>query len=298
VIWSALLRLLLAAIFAGAAIAKVAGGEASRTAFSTYGIRRPPIQWAAWAGLVMLELGVATGLAAGWKPAAWVGLGLTASGAAIVAGLIARGRGGEPCGCFGGRSRIGPPVVARNVGMSAAVVAVIAAPVYQPTGEEWMTIGLVSALVICVGLAVAVAALAREVGMLRMRVGPSAALEIPDEGPSLGEPHALAEWFPVNGGDGLKLAVFFSTGCRVCKALSPAVRSIAGAPGITLRVFDEHDDRPVWEQAHVPGSPYAIAMDPTGTVLAKGTFNNLAQLEGLVGTAIGRREGRGVAAHA
>jgi hypothetical protein len=297
VIWSALIRLLLAALFAAAALAKLAGGPASRAAFSTYGIKRRSGQWAAWLGLVMLELVVAAGLAAGWRPAAWAGLALTACGALIVAGLIIRGREGAPCGCFGGRSRIGLGAVARNLGMSAAAVAVIAAPLYQPSGEEWMAIGLVSALLICAGLAVAVAALAREVGMLRMRVGPSAALEIPGEGPPLGRFHALAERFPANGGDGLKLAVFFSSGCRVCKALSPAVRSIAGAPGIKLLVFDEHDDRPVWEQAGIPGSPYAVAMDPAGIVLAKGTFNNLAQLEGMVGTAIGRREGDGVAVH-
>src|SRR5438094_664258 len=39
-------------------------------------------------------------------------------------------------------------------------------------------------------------------------------------------------------------------------------------------------------QARVPGSPYAVALDPlTGTVLAKGTFNGLAQLESVLATA-------------
>jgi hypothetical protein len=39
----------------------------------------------------------------------------------------------------------------------------------------------------------------------------------------------------------------------------------------------------------VPGSPYAVALDLDGTVLAKGTFNNLAQLESVVATAERRR---------
>ena len=35
----------------------------------------------------------------------------------------------------------------------------------------------------------------------------------------------------------------------------------------------------------IPGSPYAVAMALDGTVLAKGTFNDLAQLESVLATA-------------
>jgi len=39
----------------------------------------------------------------------------------------------------------------------------------------------------------------------------------------------------------------------------------------------------------VPGSPYAVAFDLDGLVLAKGTFNNLAQLESILATGEERR---------
>jgi hypothetical protein len=38
----------------------------------------------------------------------------------------------------------------------------------------------------------------------------------------------------------------------------------------------------VWESLAVPGSPYGVVLDPDGVVLAKGTFNTLFQLEGLI----------------
>jgi hypothetical protein len=45
----------------------------------------------------------------------------------------------------------------------------------------------------------------------------------------------------------------------------------------------------VWRSLGVPGSPFAIALDAAGIVLAKGTFNNLAQLESVLATGEQRR---------
>ncbi len=42
--------------------------------------------------------------------------------------------------------------------------------------DEWLALGLGVALLLCVGLGIAVLALAREIGMLRLRLGPAAAL--------------------------------------------------------------------------------------------------------------------------
>jgi hypothetical protein len=39
----------------------------------------------------------------------------------------------------------------------------------------------------------------------------------------------------------------------------------------------------------VPGAPFAVALDRDGTVLAKGTFNSLGQLESVMATAERRR---------
>jgi hypothetical protein len=44
----------------------------------------------------------------------------------------------------------------------------------------------------------------------------------------------------------------------------------------------------------VPGTPYVVVLDDLGVVQAKGTVNNLEQMEGLVDTATRRvREGAG-----
>ena len=60
---------------------------------------------------------------------------------------------------------------------------------------------------------------------------------------------------------------------------------------MAVEVFDEVQDSEAWSQLRIPGSPYAVALDPDGTVLAKGTFNNLAQLESVLATAERRRAG-------
>jgi len=48
----------------------------------------------------------------------------------------------------------------------------------------------------------------------------------------------------------------------------------------------------------VPGVPYAVVLDERGVVLAKGTVNNLEQMEGMVDMAAARRsEGGRVEEH-
>jgi hypothetical protein len=141
-----------------------------------------------------------------------------------------------------------------------------------------------------VALTVVVLALAREVGVLRMSVDPRGALEIAHEGPELGGHTELIEAFGSDLAErGLGLAVFTSEGCSMCKALSPAITSLARDPHVALRRFDEVEDAGAWALADVPGSPYAVAIGTDGTVLAKGTFNSAAQLESVLATAERRR---------
>ena len=56
-----------------------------------------------------------------------------------------------------------------------------------------------------------------------------------------------------------------------------------------LRTFDEVEHADAWAAADVPGSPFAVALDADGTVLAKGTFNTGAQLESVLAAAERRR---------
>ncbi|HET8758367.1 MAG TPA: hypothetical protein VFM58_20275, partial [Solirubrobacteraceae bacterium] len=146
------------------------------------------------------------------------------------------------------------------------------------------------ALLGLVALSVAVLALAREVGMLRLSLDPRGALEVAHEGPEIGARTALAERFGEALAPGrIGLAVFSSEGCQMCRALAPAVASFARDPRVVLRDFDEVRDADAWTVADVPGSPFAVALDADGTVLAKGTFNTGAQLESVLAAAERRR---------
>lgn len=163
-------------------------------------------------------------------------------------------------------------------------------------------------------LAVIVVALARQIGTLHLRLGPRGALEMDDEGPPLGEavePLSLkdVEGRPVRvGGTGRpQLLLFVSPGCRVCEQVLPGLRAAAGAGSLAPVVLTDmdaketrraYDDRnlsaplvPAVRAAQtygIPGTPYVLITDEAGLLRAKGTVNNLEQLEGLVDTATQR----------
>lgn len=281
-------RLILGGILAGAAIAKLASPASSRAALATFGIDERRTQAILWAALIAAELTLATGVIAGLDGAAWLAAGLMAMFAATMAGAIGRGRAGAPCACFGSRSTVGWWGVGRNLLLAGAFAAVPFLPGGELSTDQWLALGLGLALVACAGLAVAVLALAREVGMLRLRLGPGSALEIADEGPALGSRTELIHRFGPPEAE-LALAVFVSEGCHVCHALAPAIDALAGDPLVAVKSFEEARDADAWTALEVPGSPYAVALDREGLVLAKGTFNNLAQLESVLAAAEQRR---------
>jgi hypothetical protein len=282
-------RLILGGLLAGAAVAKLASPASSRAALSTFGVDDRRAQAIVWAALIAAELALAAGVIADLDGAAWLAAALMATFAATMVGALMRGRAGAPCACFGARSTVGWRGVARNLLLAGAFAALPFLPEESLSTDEWLTLGLAVALLACAGLAVAVLALAREVGMLRLRLGPAAALEIPEEGPELGSRPGVLDRLGVGPATELALAVFVSDSCRVCKSLAPASASPAGDPVLAVASFEESAHREVWDQLAVPGSPYAVALSHDGTVLAKGTFNNLAQLESVVATAERRR---------
>ena len=193
---------------------------------------------------------------------------------------IVTGRAGKPCGCFGGRSRIGWPAAARTALLATALAAVPFLPDAHPSTDAWLAAGLVVALAAVAGLAIALLALARELGELRMAVAPQAALSLEHEGPELGSRLDLIERF--ERAAPLAVAVFTSPGCALCTALEPSLRLVASDPEVEIELFDEEDDAEVWRELAIPGSPYAVVLSADGDVLAKGTFNSLYQLESLL----------------
>ena len=166
----------------------------------------------------------------------------------------------------------------------------------------WILVGL---------LCVVVVALARQIGTLHLRLGPRGALEMDDEGPALGEGRPPIEAKDLDGnrvtvgGEGAaQFLLFVSPGCMVCEQVMPSVGAVAEATGkrpLVLAELDEAETRLAFQHKRtavpivasvdsfktyeVPGTPYVVVLDVHGVVQAKGTVNNLEQMEGLIDTA-------------
>jgi len=284
-------RLVLGLVLAGSAVLKLASPASSRAALGTFEIEGERLRWVAWVPLIAVELGLAAEVIAGNEGAAWLAAGFLALFAAALVGAILRGRAGAPCACFGSRSTVSWRSVARNLVLAACFAALPFLPSHSLSTDELLALGLIVALIACVALAIAVLALAREVGMLRLRLGPAAALEIADEGPEIGSRVELVHRLPELPAGGIGLAIFTSAGCRVCSGLAPAISTLASDPDLAVEVFDEVADADAWDELGIPGSPFALAVEDSGIVLAKGTFNSLAQLESVLAMAHRRRTG-------
>ncbi len=258
----------------------------SATALATYGITGSSAQLAT-ALLIALELLLALALAVqlSWAAAAVGGL-FAAFALAITAALLS-GRKGRPCACFGGGSRLGisSPLRAAALSVAAAILALGWLPAAPSSYDRWLTVGLSLSLVVSGALALALLALAREVGVLRLGISATGALELPQEGPAVGSHQAWANASAAGPRAMLRLAVFSSEGCSLCRQVAPAVEHVRGDPLVAVEIHDEVRDAETWKAAQIPGSPYAVALTLDGRVLAKGTFNGLGQLESILGTA-------------
>jgi hypothetical protein len=245
------------------------------------------VRVAALGVIVSAELAIAAALVAdaAWAPDA--ACALFVSFALASSAAVAGGRSGRPCACFGAGARLSrvSPLQALLPAGLAFVLGRGWLGVAPSSYDRWLTAGLTLSLVAVVVMGAVVLALAREVGVLRLSLASQGALEIPDEGPRVGQrqPWAAAlAWTPATL---LGLAIFSSEGCPMCVRLQPAVSYVAADPLLAVRIFDEVADAPTWAAAAVPGSPYAVALDSAGVALAKGTFNSLVQLEGILATA-------------
>jgi hypothetical protein len=280
--------LVLGLVLVAAAGLKAFHGQAARDALATYGVKR--FAWPVWAVLIVVEgsLGVAVGAGLDW--AAQAAAVLMTGACAAQVGAILAGRRGAPCGCFGARGRVGSGSAGRAVLLASALALLPALPRDDVSTEGWLAIGLGVALLGLAVLAAVVLALAREVGMLRLTVSPRGALEVSHEGPEVGSRSPLSEAFDGEIAFGqVGLAVFTSESCGLCRALAPTVATFGMHSAIVLRTFDEVEHADAWAAADVPGSPFAVALDADGTVLAKGTFNTGAQLETVLAAAERRR---------
>ena len=158
----------------------------------------------------------------------------------------------------------------------------------------WWVVAFVVQWILLLVLAVVVVALARQVGTLHLRLGPRGALEIDGEGPALGEAprprlaHLYAGGRVSVGGPGpLRLVMFASPTCPICMDVLSAIPATAGAARAVAQVVHDGELERAWG---VPGTPFFVVLDALGVVRAKGTANNLEQVEGLLDTARARME--------
>ncbi len=158
----------------------------------------------------------------------------------------------------------------------------------------WWAAAFVAQWLLVLVMAAVVVALARQVGTLHLRLGPRGALEVDSEGPVLGEappPMPAVDddgaRVLVGGPGPARLVLFSSPTCAICREVAPGIGAAASAAGLIPMILHDPDLERVYD---VPGTPFVLVMDDAGVVRAKGTVNNLEQVEGLVDLALRRIE--------
>jgi len=177
-----------------------------------------------------------------------------------------------------------------------------------------VTVLIASQILSCIvilGMGLALLALARQVGVLHVRLAPAGAL-MTGKGPAVGEPAPVMEATALDGAsltigkplakDRKQLLLFVSPHCPLCKDLIPVAKNFARTEKLEI-VFVGDDD--VNEQRamiarlemgglafvnssiigrayHVDRLPHAVLIGETGTVLSKGLVNSREHLESLV----------------
>jgi methylamine dehydrogenase accessory protein MauD len=165
--------------------------------------------------------------------------------------------------------------------------------------------------VVVMVLAVAVLALARQVGVLHERIAPVGALAL-GRGPQTGESAPRLTVRTLAGGtveiggpvpEGpLRLLFFVSPTCPICKSLLPTVKVFAQSERLDLLLVGDGDEdqqrqmaqRQAIELEHFANAPevgrafqvaklpYAVLISAAGVIVAQGLVNSREHLESLV----------------
>jgi len=162
--------------------------------------------------------------------------------------------------------------------------------------------------VVILGLGLALLALARQVGVLHVRLAPAGAL-LSGKGPVVGEAAPVLDALTMEGASiaigkpGLKqLLLFVSPHCPLCKELIPIAKNFAKTE--KLDIIFVGDDDPDEQRAmiarlgmaslpfvnssivgrtfHVDRLPHAVLISADGTLLSKGLVNSREHLESLI----------------
>lgn len=174
-----------------------------------------------------------------------------------------------------------------------------------------LTVSVILLWLAVIVLALMLWALSRQVGVLFERVAPMGAL-MTDAGPTIGDASPMFELTSLQGQTvsiGLPhtqatLLFFLSPNCPVCKNLLPVIQAMVRDEKQQWRVILASDGEApahlAFIQSHhlsalpyvlstelgmtyrVSRLPYAVVMDPTGRVTAKGLVNSREQLDSLL----------------
>ena len=277
-------RFVVAVALLWAGVSKLLSRDSSFLA--PYGV---PARWrgAVLTALTGIELATGVLLLAGVRAAGVAAVVLGGVFVAALASVRARGVRRLRCGCFGAKERSTDLLLGRAVLFTgiAAFGAFADVEVGRPSSHAVVFAALVVLGVAVLVLAALVLALYRQVGVLTMRLGPGVALELAEEGPPVGD---VAPELDRLNRVGDELVAFFSSDCRLCRAIAPGVRAFE-REGMPVRTVYEHEEPSVFERWGVPGTPFLVHV-VDGFVAAKGTVNSLEQLDGLVALGSTRME--------
>src|SRR5712675_322660 len=164
---------------------------------------------------------------------------------------------------------------------------------------------------VILGLGLALLALARQVGVLHVRLAPAGAL-LTGKGPVVGEAAPVLDVTTIDGAPlaigktlakgRMQMLLFVSPHCPLCKDLIPIAKNFVRREKLDI-VFVGDDaleeqramiarldmaglpfvNGPIVGRTfHVDRLPHAVLIGPTGTVLSKGLVNSREHLESLV----------------
>jgi len=174
-----------------------------------------------------------------------------------------------------------------------------------------LVISAIFGWVVTLALVIALLALARQVGVLHMRVAPAGALTT-SGGPAVGNKAPAITAITLDGasvsvggaapGSALRLLMFVSATCPLCKNLIPMAKSFARDERVQL-IFvgdDTADAQRAMIERHGLGGyqfingpdvgqafevgklPFAVLLDADGVILSKGLVNSREHLESLI----------------
>ncbi|MGD9810964.1 MAG: methylamine utilization protein MauD [Sphingobium sp.] len=174
-----------------------------------------------------------------------------------------------------------------------------------------LIVSQIVAWVVTLCFGIALVALARQVGVLYVRVAPAGALatsggaSVGDDLPGLSGRTLSGEELMLGGpmpGKPLRLLMFVSAQCPLCKGLIPIAKSFAQHERVALtfvgddepaaqyamiaqhalQPYDFVNDPEVGQTLGVSKLPFAVLLDEEGRVLSKGLVNSREHLESLV----------------